>query len=157
MHWPLIAVGQACVIAAAMFCMAREKNPLKLLAGATAGAATTLAVLVLLGLVAALSSRAGWLELVSRWFRISAGFLGSTVFGTLAGAAVAAFVTEPVPARTSAYVGGLIGLAIAGVPVVFLYGAWPGEIRSAVAVGLLCQGLIAGTLMGRGVGMKAPA
>lgn len=154
MYWSLLVIGQACVIAAAMFCMAREKKPLKLLAGATTAASATLVTLLAMGLVSALSSRSGWPQIAPRWFGIGAAFLGSTVFGALAGVAVVALVAEPAPARSNAYVGALIGLAVAAVPVVFLQETWPAPVRSAVVIALLCQGFIAGTLTGRARGAR---
>lgn len=154
MHWPLVAIGEVCVIAAAMFCMGRDKQPLKLLAGAIAGAAVTLVVLVVVSLAAAVSSRADWLELMGRVLGLAAGFLGSTIFGALAGATLVAFVVGPEQPRSNAYVGGLMGLAIASVPVVFLQQTWPESVRAAVVTALLCQGVIAGALTGRAVGSK---
>lgn len=154
MHWPLVAIGQVCVIAGAMFCMFRDKKPLKLLAGATAGAAVTVVALVVTSLTSAASSRANWLEPVRHVLGLAAGFLGSTIFGALAGAVLVAFVAGPEQPRSSAYVGGLMGVAIAAVPVVFLQQTWPESVRAAVVTALLCQGVIAGALTGRAVGSK---
>jgi len=155
MHWHWALVGELIVAGAALFCLLRDKSPVRLLAGAATGAVATAAFLVVLEMTAErLAANPNWLHLALTSLGLVAGLLGGTGMGAFAGAGVVALLEGPSPARSSAYVGALIGLAVAAVPVVFLQQAWPEEVRAPIVVALVCQGLLAGTFTGRGLGMK---
>lgn len=155
MQWQLVVIGELIEGATALLCILRDKNPRRFLAGAAAGAACVLALLAgLLAMARYHADSLAWLEQAFAALGLVAGLVTGTAFGAFAGVAVAALISGPSPARSSAYVGALIGLAVAAVPVVFMQETWPEEVRSAVVIALICQGLIAGTLLGRGLGMK---
>lgn len=155
MHWHLVVVGELIEGATAFLCLLRDKDPRRLLAGAAAGATCMLVVLAsLLAMARSHADRLEWLDQALAAFGLAAGLVTGTAFGAFAGAAAAGLLSGPSPARSSAYVGALIGLAAAAVPVVFLQQTWPEEARSAVVIALVCQGLIAGALLGRSLSMK---
>ncbi|MCX7599669.1 MAG: hypothetical protein N2512_12505 [Armatimonadetes bacterium] len=155
MHWQLVVIGELIEGATALFCVLRDKHPGRLLAGAVAGAGVMLAILAgLLAVARHQPPNLQWLQIAFAALGLTAGLITGTAFGAFAGAAAVALVQGPTPARSSSYVGAFVGLAVAVVPVVFLQATWPEEVREAVVIALLCQGLIAGTLLGRGIGMK---
>lgn len=156
MHWQLVIIGELIEGATALFCILRDKRAVRLLVGAAVGLATMTAILIGLVVVTQqLPHSLQGLQLALAALGLTAGIATGTAFGAFAGAAAVALIEGPSPARSSAYVGAFLGLAVAAVPVVFLQHAWPEEVRSAVVVALICQGLIAGLFAGRGLGTES--